>query len=517
MRTPAALFGGLARRVLARVGHGGVSRGQSEASGPDAFAPARRGKRHASAVVWLCAVASVGLLSVGAPALATTATWSVVASPNTSSTQTNELHGVTCATSSDCWAVGFAGSGNGGTEQTLAEHWDGTAWSIVATPDASSSQNNLIGVTCTTSSDCWAVGTAVSSGTDLTLAEHWNGTAWAVVATPDAGILFGVTCTTTSDCWAVGNSGGQTLSEHWNGTAWSTVVTPNAGPLDGVTCTTSSDCWAVGNRAGQSLAEHWDGTAWSIVATPDTSSLQNDLFGVACTTSSDCSAVGFAGDGAGVQQSLAEHWNGTTWSIVATPTGNSVLLGVACLATSDCWAVGAGDSGIEHWDGTAWSIVAASNGPLNAVACIAGSDCWAVGFATNGTVNQTLVEHLVAAAPTLAVTPNNGPPGTPVSLTGTGFKSGETVTVSYRPAKERGHCLDGKPCDHERDQLIKTARPAGDRAKRIICTATATSNGTFTCNGKIPNSKRAGPEGAHKIVAKGASSHIKTKATFTLT
>jgi hypothetical protein len=127
-----------------------------------------------------------------------------------------------------------------------------------------------------------------------------------------------------------------------------------------------------------------------------------------------------------------------------------------------------------------------------------------VGFGTNGTVNQTLVEHLVAAAPTLTVTPSNGPPGTRVSLNGTGFKSGETVNVRYRPAKERG-------------QLIKTARPAGDRAKRIICTAIVTSNGTFTCNGNIPNSKRAGPEGAHKIVAKGTTSHIKADATFTLT
>jgi hypothetical protein len=81
--------------------------------------------------------------------------------------------------------------------------------------------------------------------------------------------------------------------------------------------------------------------------------LQNELFGVACTTRADCSAVGLASNGAGVQQTLAEHWNGTAWSIVATPTGTSVLLGVACVATSDCWAVGAGDSSIEHWDGTA--------------------------------------------------------------------------------------------------------------------------------------------------------------------
>jgi hypothetical protein len=496
MRTDTSLFGGWARGVRRR--------GQLEGLGPDASAAVHRGRRRASAVAWLCAVASVGLISVGSPALASAGTWSIVTSPNTSSSQDNELHGVTCATSSDCWAVGFAGTGIGGTEQTLAEHWDGTAWSIVATQNASSSQNNLIGVTCTMSSDCWAVGTAVTSGVDLTLAEHWDGTAWSVVATPNAGILFGVACTTSSDCWAVGGTPtAQTLAEHWDGTAWSVVTTPNKTslPLDtlyGVACATSSDCWAVGaavnNSSGSkehTLAEHWNGTAWSIVATPNTSSPRNDLFGVSCATSSDCWAVGIASNLTGVNLTLAEHWDGTAWSVAATPSGNTYLLGVTCVTTSDCWAVGGGN---EHWDGIAWSIVASPNAAPDAVACVASSDCWAVGFVTNGTVNQTLVEHFVAAAPTLTVTPTRGPSRTPITLNGTGFLSGEKVKVSY-----------------------KTGLLAPHRAKRNICTATVASNGTFTCDGHVPNSNRAGATGTHKIVAKGTTSLTKAITTFTLT
>src|SRR5436305_383644 len=47
--------------------------------------------------------------------------WSLVTSANTSATQTNYLNGVTCASASDCWAVGYYnnGSGGSGVAQTL--------------------------------------------------------------------------------------------------------------------------------------------------------------------------------------------------------------------------------------------------------------------------------------------------------------------------------------------------------------------------------------------------------------
>jgi hypothetical protein len=354
----------------------------------------------------------VGAMAASPPAGASGLAWSTVSTPDTSSSQTNELVGVSCATRSDCWAVGWAGGDGGTAEQTLAEHWNGSAWSIVATPNASSSQNNLLAVDCVTSSDCWAVGERNSStgGVSETLAEHWNGTAWSMVVTPNTGILFGVACTNSSDCWAVGNSStggvppGETLAEHWNGTAWSVVPTPNNTSwqfnyLYGVACATGSDCWAMGYAANtgtvnQTLAEHWNGTAWSIVATPNTGSSINDLLAVDCVTNSNCWAVGRTGNDEAVNQTLAEHWNGTAWSIVATPLGQSTLSGVTCVDRSHCWAVGAGTSSIEHWHRTVWSIVATPNAaPLSSVACATRSDCWAVGFATNGTVGQTVAEH----------------------------------------------------------------------------------------------------------------------------
>src|SRR5437868_4574868 len=81
----------------------------------------------------------------------------------------------------DCWAVGYYYTGNAvqsGVYQTLIEHWDGTSWAIVTSPNTSTTEyNHLFAVTCVSASECWAVGL---SGTSLgqTLIERWDGTSW---------------------------------------------------------------------------------------------------------------------------------------------------------------------------------------------------------------------------------------------------------------------------------------------------------------------------------------------------
>jgi hypothetical protein len=82
--------------------------------------------------------------------------WSIVGSDNTSASDSNYLFGVTCASESDCWAIGYSFPG---ATQTLIQRWDGTSWSIVESPNNSPTQNNLlIGVACASQADCWAVG-----------------------------------------------------------------------------------------------------------------------------------------------------------------------------------------------------------------------------------------------------------------------------------------------------------------------------------------------------------------------
>lgn len=113
--------------------------------------------------------------------------WSIVKSPNNGSPGTNQFFATTCASMSDCWAVGYSDIGNG--YSTLIERWDGSAWSIVSSPN-NSGNNILYGVTCTSTSDCWAVGTYFND--DLfqrTLIEHWNGAVWNIVSSPNRGLV----------------------------------------------------------------------------------------------------------------------------------------------------------------------------------------------------------------------------------------------------------------------------------------------------------------------------------------
>jgi hypothetical protein len=129
--------------------------------------------------------------------------------------------------------------------------------------------------------DVWAVG-ALGDGDDGALAEHWNGSAWSIVPTPalaGIGLFSSATAVGSSDVWAVGSQGSSTLTEHWDGSAWSIVSSPNPLPtykgnnfLTAVTAVSSTDVWAVGatldftlGELEQTMTMRWDGTSWTVV------------------------------------------------------------------------------------------------------------------------------------------------------------------------------------------------------------------------------------------------------------
>ena len=74
------------------------------------------------------------------------------------------------------------------------------------------------------------------------------------------------------------------------------------------------------NAAFQTLIERWDGTSWSIVASPNTSPAQsNALYNVQCSAPWDCWAVGHYISASGALQTLTEHYT------AAPPTPTSVV------------------------------------------------------------------------------------------------------------------------------------------------------------------------------------------------
>jgi hypothetical protein len=361
--------------------------------------------------------------------------FSVVPSPNPSK-QGDTFNAGTVISPGDVWAVGYKGANepyNGA--QTLTERFDGTAWTVVPSPNTNPAHcnypdNNLTAVSGTTTNDVWAVGFNSSCGSVNPLALHWNGTHWGVVPSPklngsNNNQFSGVFALASNNVYAVGwqaasNGGSLTLVEHFDGNKWSVVSTPNVNKtgnyLNAVFGSSTNDIWAVGdsvapNSPVQTIVEHFNGVKWSIIPSPNPltgPSDQNVLTAVTATSPSDVTAVGFILSAAQLNvETLVEHWDGTKWTVVPSANGSSAsntvnkLLGVSALSPTNVYAVGwfiddasLGQefSMVEHFDGSYWTLIpnpvtgVAQN--LNAVfAAHNGSDVWITGAFTNDTTD----------------------------------------------------------------------------------------------------------------------------------
>jgi hypothetical protein len=180
--------------------------------------------------------------------------------------------------------------------------------------------------------------------------------------------------------------------------SWSLISSPNAGThsnyLNGVAAISSNDVWAVGNYSGhldnitKTLTEHWNGSQWSIIKSPSPSSSYNYLTGTAAISTNDVWAVGFT-RGGGLNGTLIEHWDGSQWQIVQSPNSglDASLLSVKAISSKNVWAVGSYYTGptstqwlVEHWNGQRWSVVPT---PFPAGATNGGIDSITTTSATN--------------------------------------------------------------------------------------------------------------------------------------
>jgi hypothetical protein len=264
------------------------------------------------------------------------------------------LYGVSCTSASACTAVGTYGG------SPYAIRWNGTAWAYQSTltvPGAT--ENRFEDVSCAASNDCIAVGYSTKGGTDSTLAEHWNGTSWTLMSMPKIegytnANFYSLSCISVNDCWAVGSATSSEkmtgLAEHWDGTAWTVNLTPLTNQyLTEISCASTSSCLALsGTNLSKPLVARWNGSAWSTeyVALPEGAGSAL-LRGVSCTSASACTAVGVSATPAKL---LVESWNGSNWSIQSTsaPIGKEAVFDdVSCASATDCTPVGSYFSGIR--------------------------------------------------------------------------------------------------------------------------------------------------------------------------
>jgi hypothetical protein len=290
--------------------------------------------------------------------------WTELPLPNVGPNE-NSLLGVSELPSGHTWAVGYFVNAEY-QQRTLVQHFDGTNWTVVPSPSPGARENILYGVAAISDSDVWAVG-ASQDGNSLwhTLAEHWDGSAWTVVPTADAGSsgnqLYAVTAVSSTQVFATGQQSGTSfpstmLVEQWNGKAWSALSTPSdPGGSDlplGATATSSSVS-VVGDRESSKAPYTTFVAAGApnnvgIVSTPNVGQGENDLF--AATTGADGStwAAGWEIDPSSlVHSTLIEQGVNGTWSVVPSPntgTGDNGLAGIGSVPGGGMWAVGVSSS-----------------------------------------------------------------------------------------------------------------------------------------------------------------------------
>lgn len=325
-------------------------------------------------IVRIATLASVGVALV-LPAQASARAWTVVSAPRDDAA----LAAATAVPgSATVWAVGYS-------PRPFFERERNGVWATIDAAPGTAQDAYLGGLAAVSGDDVWAVGRAPAPPPDYpsaTLAEHWNGTRWSIVPTPTpapGGFLRAAT-TSPSGIWAVGGAGNQPLVEHLTGGRWSVVPSPAVGPyaeLDAVSAVPGSrQLWAVGFRAAAdgeqyAFAERYDGRRWTAVpirsyANPgDTLS---DLAAVIAISPADVWAIG-TGLTTTADRPLVEHWDGRSWTIVPhQPANASPVAATLVPGTRTVWIVGSISVGAEdnetfteRIDNGSWRVVPSAN------------------------------------------------------------------------------------------------------------------------------------------------------------
>ncbi|MEY9862200.1 hypothetical protein ABH935_007845 [Catenulispora sp. GAS73] len=246
--------------------------------------------------------------------------WSVVSAPKLNA-QRDILYSATAVNDHDVWAAGIQ-QNRTGTFGTLIEHFDGSSWSVVPTPNPGTFGNQLYGISADGPNSVYAVGQRDDAHSDTPLVLHWDGRCWSEVHVPgaDAALLQSVSVR-DGEVWAVGQTDDSThqavpFVEHFAHGVWTEQTAANLGaPFSDVTAVTATgkdNAWLAGtyysDAAGKQVPAlaHHDATGWHPIAAPDPGSGDTVLGGLS-TAGGQVWAVGFAKTAAGRSPLIELH------------------------------------------------------------------------------------------------------------------------------------------------------------------------------------------------------------------
>ena len=134
----------------------------------------------------------------------------------------------------------------------------------------------------------------------------------------------------------------------WQVVASANVVTSTVNWLQTGAAVAPNDVWAAGwhippGTPQRTLIQHWDGTAWTIVPSPSPGNGNHWIYALAAVSANDVWAFGSYVDTGTVRHLLTLHWNGIAWTPVTMPepsATSNLFRGAVALAANNIWAVG---------------------------------------------------------------------------------------------------------------------------------------------------------------------------------
>jgi hypothetical protein len=208
---------------------------------------------------------------------------------------------------------------------------------------------------------------------------------WTTVPSPNEvpgdNHLYGADASGGSNVWAVGAvrppNGGRShgLVFRYDGVAWRSVPRtglPGDEVLRGVDVVSATDVWVAGSRpAGvlrdDTVAAHWNGTTWTREPTPNGSpGVFNHLYGVAAAGGTVWAVGTYVDPTSSInRRKLILQRAGGSWRVSAAPRVATYehLAAVDATGLADAWAVGSATSDINsaplvplalRWNGASW-------------------------------------------------------------------------------------------------------------------------------------------------------------------
>ena len=314
------------------------------------------------------------------------------------------LNAISCHSTTHCVAVGAEGTSPTGSLAAVSTASGGAAWTAGTITTPSGTTGSLDGVSCSSTTDCIAVGSTRTSTTSTGVAYSTTdgGSTWTKETLP-TGVpqLIAVTCPSTTDCVAVGPDLVVTTTD--GGASWTLHALTLSATLDAVSCPSTADCVAVGSVITTSgspadetaLSSTNGGATWTTATSLPT--LKGSLHGVSCSATTACEAVGNStvntfGDGRG---NVLVTSNRTTWTDQTVPvTGHGALQDVSCRTAAHCVAVTGFEIGaveVSTDGGSTWTLKALPPqvGVVQAVSCPSTTVCFATTYAGLAKVLKT--------------------------------------------------------------------------------------------------------------------------------